>query len=171
MDVPIIEMATTGQAVEIPLPAHFTDEDGETLEFRANSLDSKLVDAALTEDGQSLRITARANGLGQVRVVAYDAMGASVRGEVSVLVRPRSEKMTILEGNSFSSQLTILAADKPSPTTIRLVSSTGTVSAEAAGEFSAFEPVVLETGRLAPGLYVLFVDIAGQTYRRTLVKK
>jgi hypothetical protein len=54
---------------------------------------------------------------------------------------------------------------------VRLVSASGAVVASASGEYSAFHPVVLDTGKVAPGLYTLSVDIAGDVTRRTLVKK
>ena len=54
---------------------------------------------------------------------------------------------------------------------MRLVSASGTVVVSASGEYSAFNPVVLDTGKLAPGLYTLSVDIAGDVTRMTLVKK
>ena len=118
-----------------------------------------------------MRITARGFGLGQVRASVFDAMGASVRSDIPVLIRPAGEKVTVLEGSVFSDKLTILTAENPASTTVRLVSASGTVAAEASGEFSAFNPVVLQTGKLAPGIYTLSVDIAGDVTKKTLVKK
>ena len=161
---------SVGQSVEIDLSSHFTDEDGEPLEFKVNSLDTDILGAELS-GGKSLRITTRAFGLGQVRASAFDAMGASVRCDIPVLVRAAGEKVTLLEGPVFSDKLTILAAEKETPTTIRLVAASGSVVAETNGSFSAFNPVVLDTKRLAPGLYTLYVDIAGDVTRRSVVKK
>jgi len=118
-----------------------------------------------------VRITARDYGLGHVRASVFDAMGASARSDIPVLVRPAGEKVTVLEGSVFTDKLTILTADKPAPTTVRLVSASGTVAAQATGEFSAFDPVVLDTHKLAPGLYTLSVDIAGDVTKMTLLKK
>ena len=163
-------LSSEGQTVDIPLAAHFYDEDGEQLVYKVNSLDTQLLGAELL-DGSVLRITARGLGLGQVRVSATDAMGASVRSDISVLVRPAGEKVTILEGTVFSDKLTVLTSETAIATTVRLVSSSGTVAAEVSGSFSAFDPVELNTKSLAPGLYTLYVDMAGTVVRRTLVKK
>ena len=54
---------------------------------------------------------------------------------------------------------------------MRLVSASGTVVAQASGESSAFNPVVLDTGHAAPGLYTLFVDMGGDVTRLSVVKK
>lgn len=159
-----------GESADIPLEPHFYDEDGEPLQYMVNSLDTKLLGAEL-RDGNVLRVTARGYGVGQVRVSASDAMGASVRSDISVLVRSAGEKVTVMEGTVFSDKLTVLTADKPTETTVRLVSASGTVVAELSGPYSAFEPVVLNTKSLAPGLYTLHVDMAGTVVRRTLVKK
>ncbi|MBR1576629.1 MAG: S8 family serine peptidase [Bacteroidales bacterium] len=159
-----------GEQADVALPPHFLDEDGEPLDFRVNSLNTTLLSAELV-DGQTLRITAKDLGLGSVRVSASDAMGESVRGDVSVLVRPSGEQVTVLEGASFSDKLTVLGADTPAPTLLRLVGTSGVIAAEVRGNYSAFEPIVLDTRGLSPGLYTLYVDIAGSVTRRTLVKK
>ena len=166
---PVI-LTSVGQSVELPVASHFSDEDGEPLDFRANSLDTGLLGAELQE-GNIVRITAKGFGLGQVRVSASDAMGSTVRSEIPVLVRPSGEKVTVLEGTTFSDQLTVLCADQTARTTLRLVGTSGAVAAEVVGDYSAFEPIVLDTSGLAPGIYVLYVDIAGSVTRRTLVKK
>ena len=165
-----LTLNTVGQSVDIDLATHFMDEDGEPLEYRVNSLDANLLSAELV-DGTTMRITARGFGLGQVRASVFDAMGASVRSDIPVLIRPAGEKVTVLEGSIFSDKLTILTAENPASTTVRLVSASGTVAAVASGEFSAFNPVVLQTGKLAPGIYTLSVDIAGDVTKMTLVKK
>ena len=165
-----LTLNAVGQSVDIDLTPHFRDEDGEPLEYRVNSLDANLLSAELV-DGKRMRITALDFGLGQVRASVFDAMGASVRSDIPVLIRPAGEKVTVLEGSVFTDKLTILTAENPAPTTVRLVSASGTVAAEVSGEFSAFEPVVLDTGKLAPGLYTLSVDIAGDVTKITLVKK
>ena len=165
-----VTIPATGQQVDIDLSAHFSDEDGEPLEYRVNSLSPDLLGVELVE-GKTLRITARAFGLGEVRASVFDAMGASARSDIPVLIRPAGEKVTVLEGSVFTDKLTILTAESPAPTTVRLVSASGTVAAEVTGEYSAFDPVVLQTGKLAPGLYTLSVDIAGDVTKMTLVKK
>ena len=163
-------LPSVGQSASIELPSHFSDEDGEVLEYKVNSLDTDILGAEII-DGKTVSITARALGLGQVRVSAFDAMGASARCDIPVLVRAPGEKLTLLEGTVFKDRLTILAAEKESPTTVRLVSASGTVVAETSGQFSAFNPVVLDTQRLSPGLYTLYADIAGDTIKRSVVKK
>ena len=165
-----VTLNAVGQSVDIDLGPHFRDDDGEPLEYRVNSLDANLISAELVE-GKTLRITARDFGLGQVRASVFDAMGATVRSDIPVLVRPAGEKVTVLEGSTFTDKLTILTAETPTSTTVRLVSASGTVVAQASGEFSAFDPVVFDTGKLAPGLYTLSVDIAGDVTKMTLVKK
>ena len=165
-----VTLNAVGQSVDIDLGPHFRDDDGEPLEYRVNSLDANLLSAELVE-GKTLRITARDFGLGQVRASVFDAMGATVRSDIPVLVRPAGEKVTVLEGSVFTDKLTILTTETPASTTIRLVSASGTVAAQASGEYSAFNPVVFDTGNLAPGLYTLSVDIAGDVTKMTLIKK
>ena len=165
-----IALNAVGQSVDIDLSQHFTDEDGEPLDYRVNSLAASTVSAELV-DGNKMRITARAFGLGEVRAAVFDAMGATAKCDIPVLVRPAGEKVTVLEGNVFTDKLTILTAEQATQTTVRLVSASGAVVASASGEYSAFNPVVLDTGKVAPGLYTLSVDIAGDVTRMTLVKK
>lgn len=159
-----------GETADVVLTSHFRDEDGEPLEYRVNSLDAGILGAELQE-GNTLRITAKGFGLGEVRVSVSDAMGETVRSDIPVLVRPAGEKVTVLEGRIFSDKLTILASDREAPTTVRLVAASGTVVAEQSGSFSAFQPVVFETASFAPGLYTLSVDVAGDKHSLTLVKK
>ena len=165
-----LTLNAVGQSVDIDLGSHFRDDDGEPLEYRVNSLDANLLSAELVE-GKTLRITARDFGLGQVRASVFDAMGATVRSDIPVLVRPAGEKVTVLEGSVFTDKLTILTTETPTAATVRLVSASGTVAAQASGEYSAFDPVVFDTDKLAPGLYTLSVDIAGDVTKMTLVKK
>ena len=165
-----VSLNAVGQSVDIDLSRHFSDEDGEPLDYRVNSLDANLVAAELV-DGHTLRLTARDFGLGEVRASVFDAMGATVRTDIPVLVRPAGEKVTVLEGRIFGDKLTILTADQETQTTVRLVSASGTVVAQASGASSAFNPVVLDTGHAAPGLYTLFVDMGGDVTRLSVVKK
>ena len=166
---PVI-LSAAGQSADIPLGEHFHDDDGEPLEYKVNSLDPGVLDASLT-DGNTLHVTARSFGLGQVRAAAYDAMGTSVRDDISVLVRPAGETVTLPDGKVFTDRLTVLTADNDTQTTARLVSSSGTVVAEATGRYSAFNPVVFDTSGVPPGAYTLYVDISGDVTKLTVVKR
>ena len=106
-----IALNAVGQSVDIDLSQHFTDEDGEPLDYRVNSLVASTVSAELV-DGNKMRITARAFGLGEVRAAVFDAMGATAKCDIPVLVRPAGEKVTVLEGNVFTDKLTILTAEQ-----------------------------------------------------------
>ena len=160
-------LPSAGATAEVDLDAHFTDADDETLSYMVTSLDPAVVSAAL--DDRRLRITASALGLGHVRVAATDAMGERVTAEMTVLVRPEGEEVSFLMGDK--GVLTILPGLEEADTSVRVYGTTGAVVYTAEGRYSAFQPVVADLGKAAPGRYTATVTYAGQTYRKTIIKR
>jgi len=169
-EFPNLSLGGAGKTVTLPLGEYFHDEDGEPLEYKVTSFQPEVAKAALQEDG-SVLITAVSNGVAEIRISATDTGGENVRADIVCVVRPAGETVTLLEGRVVSESLTILTADTPSPTTIRLISSTGAVVCSYSGTSCAFEPVVFDLRKAAPGVYTLHVDIDGAVTQYTIVKR
>ncbi len=172
-DLPNVLLSKQGDRKTIELNDYITDEDGEELDFRITVADNTAVSTELL-DGHLLRITAVSSvlSLTEVRVLAYDALGASAKADIRCIVRPEGESISLLEGRVISDRLTILSGEEPEKLSIRLVSSNGTVVFRTEGEFSAFNPLEIDTRYLAPGVYTLFVtDSSGKETRYSIVKR
>ena len=158
-----------GDELEVNLSEHFYDPDEEPLNYTFAVIDKDILKANLV--GNVLRITAQAEGLGHIKVQATDAIGDKAAGEIPVLVRPVSEKVTLIPGTTVNKELTILASVEPKETEISLISSYGVPVYHGKGLMSAFEPVVIDTSDLAIGIYYLTVSYGGGSYKYTIVKR
>ena len=168
---PLENMWLTGAGDEnqIDLSDHFTDPDGEVLNFTAAVIDTSILKGTLT--GSVLTVKALSEGLGTIAVSAADAMGEKVIREFRVLVRPVSEKVTLDPGTEVTDHLSILASVSPEETEVTLVSYYGVKVFSKKGVYSAFDPVEIDTSKLARGLYYLTVSYGGNSYKFNIVKR
>ena len=166
-------LSKAGESFKIDLDTIFSDEDGESLDYRIAGTQQGLVSAEIIDD-HTLVITSVTSGLAltEVRVTAYDNMGASARADISCIVRPEGESISLLEGRVVSDKLTILTGSQPEKIKVRLVSSTGTVVYSSEGEYSAFNPMEINLKHLAPGVYTLIItDASGKESKYPIVKR
>lgn len=164
-----IWLAEAGDEATVDLSEHFVDPDEEELGFGFAVIDKNILRGSL--DGSVLTVRALDNGLGTVAVSASDAMGEKLIREFKVLVRPASEKVTLDPGTEVTDHLTVLAAVSPQETEVTLISYYGVKVFSKKGVYSAFEPVEIDTSKLARGLYYLTVSYGGNSYKYNIVKK
>ena len=169
--IPIEDMWLTGAGDEeqIDLSEHFNDPDGEELNFTSAVIDKSILKGTLS--GSVLTVKALSEGLGTIAVSAADAMGEKVIREFRVLVRPVSEKVTLDPGTEVTDHLSILASVLPEETEVTLVSYYGVKVFSKKGVYSAFDPVEIDTSKLARGLYYLTVTYGGDSYKFNIVKR
>ena len=172
-EIPGILLGKEGESRVIDLDEWFSDEDGETLTYRVSSYDGSAVKAEIT-DRHILTITSVSSALSssEIRVSAYDTIGASARADIPCIVRPEGENVSLLEGRVVNSVLTILTGEMPERITVRLVSASGATVFQTKGEYSAFNPVVIDLKGLSPGVYTLIViDGSGNETRYPVIKR
>lgn len=172
-EIPSVVLSKAGESFKIDLDTIFSDEDGESLDYRIAGTQQGLVSAEIIDD-HTLVITSVTSGLAltEVRVTAYDNMGASARADIPCIIRPEGESISLLEGRVVSDKLTILTGSQPEKIKVRLVSSTGTVVYSAEGEYSAFNPMEINLKHLAPGVYTLIItDASGKESKYPIVKR
>ena len=164
-----IWLAEVGDEATVDLSEHFVDPDEEELSFTSAVIDKSILRGNL--NGSVLTVKALDKGLGTVAVSASDAMGEKLIREFKVLVRPLSEKVTLDPGTEVTDHLTVLTAVSPQETEITLISYYGVKVFSKKGVYSAFEPVEIDTSKLARGLYYLTVSYGGNSYKYNIVKK
>lgn len=162
-------LTSVGDFLEIDLDEHFADDDGEPLNYTFAVLDKTILKAV--QNGSLLKVTGNAVGLGHIKVLASDAIGDKETASIPVLVRPASDMVTLIPGTTVEKSLTILAGVNRQETEIKLVSSYGVGVFSMKDECSAFEPVEIDTSRLARGIYYLTVFYGGNSYKFTIVKR
>ena len=83
----LLEKAGAGRVID--LDSLFSDEDGETLDYRLSGVQTSVINAELSE-GHILTISAVKSELAltEVRVTAYDNMGASARADIQEISMP-----------------------------------------------------------------------------------
>ena len=167
-------ISSEGDSITLDLDEFFYDPDEEPLSYSGaafNPLDSNIEVIKAKVNGSTLTITAVSNGLGRVKVVASDAIGDKAIVEFPVLVRPVSEKVTLIPGTTISNELVLLAALSKQETEFSMVSTYGVNVFNMKSVCSAFEPVTFRTNKLARGIYYLTVSYGGNAYKYTIVKK
>ena len=171
LNIPFDEywLTSPGESLTLDLSEYFSDPDGEPLNYTAAVIDKDILKSRI--DGSVLTVTALENGLGHVKVVASDAIGDKAVESFPVLVRPVSEKVTLIPGTTVGNELTILAALSRQETEISLISSYGVKVFSMKEVCSAYEPVTISTNQLARGIYYLTVSYGGNSYKYTIVKK
>lgn len=172
-ELPKILLAKKDDSATVDLDAIFSDADGEPLNYRIAGFEAEVVSAEVV-DGHILKVVAAGSGIAttEVRVTAYDALGANVRADIPCIVRPEGETVSFLEGRVVSDKLTVLTGTEPAWISVRLISASGTVVFRTSGTFSAFDPLELDLKALSAGVYTLIItDKAGKETKYPIVKR
>lgn len=170
-EIPLLLLEEKSEEQSIYLPDFFSDPDGESLVFRAVSMDDAIASARV-EDG-TLFIKAGKQGLCDVKVSAEDHDGEKVSVNMKVLMRPAGSPEVLMTGETVMSEgsVTIIPGIEPDSATVRVISASGIVVYETVCTISAANPLELELDNLAPGIYTLEVTYKGQVYTYTIVKR
>lgn len=171
-DFEVVLLEEKGAEKEVALDDYFSDPDVEPLFYRATAMNEKIAKVSVTEDGK-LSVKAVSQGVCKVIVSAEDHAGARVETEVAILVRLSGSGEVFISGNTVLSEgeITVITGVEEAPTTVRLISSSGVVTYEITGIYSAVTPITLNVNQLAPGIYTLEVNYNGQVYTFTIVKR
>ena len=93
--IPPVVLEVDGEAVERDLSAYFTDPEGETLNYRAESSDPDV--ASVEVDVNILRVTGVAAGVTTITVTATDLEGLSASQTVNVTVDVDPATVAVVE--------------------------------------------------------------------------
>lgn len=155
-----------GQSVTLNISDYFEDPDGDVLTFEVSHTNAKV--AHLNPLGDEFTLTTLGYGLDEITVTASDARKAQTTLSFKVSVRdPKAE------ADIYPSQVTdILSVNggDVAQTSIKIYSSTGGLVYESVLTTSVFEPATIDMSDLAPGVYVVKVNINGVETERRVVK-
>lgn len=170
-EIPLLLLEEKSEEQSIYLPDFFSDPDGESLVFRAVSMDDAIASVRI-EDG-TLYVKAGKQGLCDVKVSAEDHDGEKASVNLKVLMRPAGSPEVLMTGETVISEgsVTIIPGIEPDSATVRVISASGIVVYETVCTISAANPLELELDNLAPGIYTVEVTYKGQVYTYTVVKR
>ncbi len=155
-----------GQSVTLNISDYFEDPDGDLLSFEVTHTNAKV--AHLNPLGNEFTLTTLGYGLDEITVTASDARKAQTSLSFKVSVRdPKAD------ADVYPSQVTdvlrINGGDE-AQTSIIIYSSSGVLVYENVLTTSVFEPAVIDMSGLAPGVYVVKINIDGKETERRVVK-
>lgn len=156
-----------GESKDFDLNTVFSDEDGETLEFFLINSSPSIVKA--TVNGAKLQLDAQAYGQSDVVLTARDAL-SNTACSFSVLVRDSGREVDFYP-NPVVDRLYVRPGVEERDTRVRVVSQTGVVFADVTQTASAFNPIIIDMKKAAPGSYRVLVDYGSDSYSQTVVKK
>ena len=156
-----------GESRNFDLNTVFSDEDGETLEFSLINSSSATVNA--TVNGAKLQLDAQGYGQSDIVLTARDAL-SNTACSFSVLVRDGGREVDFYP-NPVVDRLYVRPGVEERDTRVRVVSQTGVVFADVTHTASAFNPVIVDMKKAAPGSYRVLVDYGSDSYSQTVVKK
>ncbi len=167
-EMPNMVLTAPGQSKEIRLSDYFTDEDGESLTFKANDGASSVVHSNLSNDGR-LSVSATKYGLAEVSVLAMDCK-ESVQTSFKVLVREEGKEV-VVSPTTVSTTLTVSTGMEEAQTDILIATTTGKVVFRTSLSSSAFNPIVVDMKGVAPGQYGVSVTYKGNEHKFTVIKR
>jgi len=157
------------QEKTVELSRHFSDPDGEPLNFEVSSTALSALHA--TVNAGVLYMTSFTDGSGVITVTAKDAQGKSASAEFRVVVRT-GEQVVSAYPNPVTDNLYISNKEENTQSMkVRMVNATGGLVFDGTMNGSAFEPAVMDCSKLAPGVYSLTITLGGKDYVQTVVKK
>ena len=167
-DIDDLLMTSSGQESTYSVGEHFTDEDGETLAYSASSSNGAVAHATVTNG--VLYVTALSYGSTVITVTATDAKGKTAEIQFNVLVREAGIEYAAYP-SPVETNLYIATGASLASTSVKVTSLSGQTVYEATSESSAFEPVVVDMSKCAPGRYTLKLAFGGKEYTQQIVKK
>ena len=156
-----------GESRDFDLNTVFSDEDGETLEYFLINSSPSIVKA--TVNGAKLHLDAQAYGQSDIVLTARDAL-SNTACSFSVLVRDSGREVDFYP-NPVVDRLYVRPGVEERDTRVRVVSQTGVVFADVTQTASAFNPIIIDMKKAAPGSYRVLVDYGSDSYSQTVVKK
>lgn len=171
-EMPMLLFEETSVGKTLNLSEYFDDPDGEPLIYRAVSLTESVAEAVLDEEGV-LTVTAKKQGICDIKVSAEDHNGERASVVLKVLMRPEGSPEVFLSGKTVITEggITVIPGVEELPATVRIISSSGVVVYETTRTVSAANPLELNLDNLAPGIYTLEVTYKGETYSYPVVKR
>ena len=144
----------------------FTDPDDDPLDFTAESSDTSVVRASVSEG--LLLMTSHNYGRTTVALTGTDAGGLSASSVLEVASRDGSTPFSLYP-MPVTDALNI-SSSRPLAVKYALYSPAGKLIAEGSGRCSCFEPLVLDISSCAPGIYMLECTTEDGKWRYQVVK-
>jgi serine protease len=163
-----VVFGAAGEEMFIDLASHFSDADGEALNYRSRMLDGSVVSCELA--GSELKLSASDWGSATVEVGAVDARGVKVKTTFSVLVRDGSQPVDIYP-NPVKDKLKIRPADVQAAD-VTVSNKAGAVVIDASGStLDPFSPLTLDMSSLPGGVYYVTVRGGSASGTYSVVKQ
>lgn len=152
----------------IDLGEFFSDADGETLTYKAESSTASII-VKTSIEGSKLSLVSNSFGMNSITVTATDGSGASASQSFRVLVRDGSTPVEAYP-NPVKDYLNIRTSELGAAS-VKLINSLGGSVFNAQIQTSPFDPVPIDCRSFPAGVYTLMVTFNGDTVVKTIVKQ
>lgn len=152
----------------IDLGEFFSDADGETLTYKAESSTASII-VKTSIEGSKLTLVSNSFGMNSITVTATDGSGASASQSFRVLVRDGSTPVEAYP-NPVKDYLNIRTSELGAAS-VKLINSLGGSVFNAQIQTSPFDPVPIDCRSFPAGVYTLMVTFNGDTVVKTIVKQ
>ncbi|MBO4923072.1 MAG: S8 family serine peptidase [Bacteroidales bacterium] len=159
-------MNGVGEKVTFSLDDYLEDPDGEDLTFVVSSSDNSIVRGEIS--GNQLTFSAVKHGLVVFSVSGNDALGLGAGLVFQVYVMDPSKPVDI--GPNVVTDKLVIRIGELQDARVRISGQTGKVVYDKTLKIGAFQPVSVDVGSFAPGIYKVAVTISGKTYEQRIVK-
>lgn len=156
----------SGVTNEFDMTEYFYDADGEVLKYNCTVSQQNVVH--LMANGNTMFITSLSPGTTEVQITAVDARGESASLSFKAAVVNAKSPVSVYPGQVRDYCYVRTGTDKNVKLTV--LSQTGTIVMETEGKSNIFEPMKVDMTALAPGLYVLRLNLDGEQLDRKIVK-
>ena len=155
-----------GQKMTLDMSEYLDDPDGEQLSFEITMSNKTVLHINPAEN--ILHATTLLFGTTDVTIIASDSRGLKCTLTFKVVVKDPKKPVEVYP-NPVVDWLNVSTLDV-TPTTIKIVSSTGKIVYDQTQDVGAVEPAKIDMSGCAPGVYNVYVSFSGDNYKKTIVK-
>ncbi len=146
----------------------FSDQDGEVLQCTAEMDREGVVE--VSSAGEYLYLSSVGYGIVDVVLTATDGLGEKAAASFKVAVVNPDQPVAVYPALVSTEATIVVDSHVPAEVQVKVYTSTGALVLETTVKASVFDPVVLDTGSLAPGRYTVDLTYNGEIHRVRMIK-